>query len=672
MKKVFLLLLTICLSVTTAHAIGQWKCYLAYYDVTEIEKAANTFYVLASNNLYSYNQNDQSIQTFDKTNGLNDTQISHIKWCQAAKRLVIVYSNHNIDLLDNSGNTYNISSYYSKSMTEDKTVNSIDIDGKFAYLSTAFGLLNLNVADANISNTYNLGFNVAYSYVENGYLYAASPKEGLYRASLTSNMLDKSNWSRVGDYQKRANVVDADLMSLVSTLNPGGPKYDNFGSIQYLNNRLYTCNGNWSQSSGIQIFDLENKEWVNYQNEGIKETTGVSYPGAYCLTVDPDDANHIFSGNRNGIYEFLNGKFIKYYDKKDSPIEPFDGKSIEYQLVSGITYDKNGDLWILNSQAPTASLIKMSNGEFTQHNHQELMKLNDDATPNYKNKSNGNLTNMWFDSKGYLWFVNNHGWYPAFYRYNTATDELLTFKDFVNQDGTTFTIGGDGGVRCVAEDLNGNIWAATSAGPLLLEKSQIESSNPVYTQVKIPRNDGTNYADYLLNGTDLSCMAIDGGNRKWFGSNENGVYLISADNMEQISHFTTENSPLLSNTILSIAINPNTGEVFFGTEKGLCSYMSDATKSNENMTKDNVYAYPNPVKPDYTGVITVVGLSYNAEVKITTTNGRLVAEGRSNGGIFTWDGCDQSGKRVASGIYMVNASTEDGKKGTVCKIAIVR
>ena len=99
--------------------------------------------------------------------------------------------------------------------------------------------------------------------------------------------------------------------------------------------------------------------------------------------------------------------------------------------------------------------------------------------------------------------------------------------------------------------------------------------------------------------------------------------------------------------------------------------MSDATDTNESMSKNNVYAYPNPVRPGYTGIITVVGLSFDADVKIVTSNGVLVAQGRSNGGTFTWDGCDTKGRRVASGVYMVETATSSGGKGTVCKIAVV-
>ena len=167
-------------------------------------------------------------------------------------------------------------------------------------------------------------------------------------------------------------------------------------------------------------------------------------------------------------------------------------------------------------------------------------------------------------------------------------------------------------------------------------------------------------------------MAVDQANRKWFGTSNNGVYLISANNMEQIHHFTATNSKLLSNNIESLAINDATGEVFIGTNKGLCSYMSDATATNEEMTQDNVWAYPNPVKPDYTGLITITGLSLDADVKIVSTSGTLVNQGRSNGGTYTWNGCDLKGRRVASGIYMVETATSNGEKGAVCKIAIIR
>ena len=400
----------------------------------------------------------------------------------------------------------------------------------------------------------------------------------------------------------------------------------------------------------------------SFNTETVYEKIGRSFVNAFTVDVDPSDDTHVFVGARAGLFEFRNGEFVKHYNSENSPIEAYNGTSLNHQLVTGVKYDSSGNLWLLNSQAPTQSLIEYkNNGEFVSYNKPVLMKLD--------GKSNGNLCNMMIDSKGYLWFVNNHWVSPAAYRMDLETTRITEYTNFVNQDGTAIV--GMNGISCVTEDKNGNIWIGTNVGPFLLEKSQIEANNPVYTQVKVPRNDGTNYADYLLNKVNITAICVDAGNRKWMGTNGDGVYLISADNITQLQHFTIDNSELLSNTILSIAINEKTGEVYFGTENGLCSFMSDATVINDNMTKDNVWAYPNPVTPDYTGLITIVGLSYNADVKIVSPNGALIAEGRSNGGSFTWDGKDKNGNRVASGVYMVVTATSESKKGTVCKIAII-
>ena len=611
--------------------IGTWRNYLAYSDIQQIRAAGNDYlFVLASNGLYQYNRQDQSIYTYDKTNGLSDTYITNICWCPQAKRLIAVYQNSNIDLIDLKGNVTNISDLYNKLLTGDKTVSSIRMDGIYAYLICGFGIVKINMQRAEIAETY-------------------KPSHPEYPTSLP----DEDN----SDYDKYIDIV--------RTLKPGGPHTNHFGFMLFTYNRLYTCNGDYNYSSPIQI--LNNNEWTIYQYEGISEQTGVSFQGSFCLDVDPSNTEHVFAGSRNGLYEYLNGKFVKYYDNSNSPIEPFDGVNKEYQLVTGTKFDQKGNLWVLNSSAPTTALMKYANGTFTKMNHSELMKLN---RGQLQNRSNGELSKIIIDSKGVMWFVNNNWVLPAIYQYNTDNDEIIDYENIVNQDGTRLNI--QEGIRCVAEDLEHNIWVGSSVGPFMLESSEIEDGGSTFTQVKVPRNDGTNYADYLLTGIDISSIAIDGGNRKWIGTFNNGVYLISADNMTQIHHFTTDNSKLLSNTIMSIAINPTSGEVFFGTDKGLCSYISDATATNSEMTTDNVWAYPNPVEPGYAGPITITGLSLDADVKILTANGAIVNEGHSNGGTYVWDGCDQKGRRVASGIYMVATATSKGEKGTVCKIAIVR
>lgn len=674
-KKISVIIIALLLQVVQLQAaIGDWKAYMAYHDVQEIELAGNLVFVQASNNLYVYNQNDQSIQTFSKIDYLSDCDIEHIAYCQAAHRLLILYSNSNIDLMNTSNyEVTNLADYYNASTTGDKTIYDIYVNGKYAYMSNGFGIVKVNVADGEISDTYNLGFKVNWCEIKDNCIYAYSQTDGQYRASLSVNLLDKNNWSKVGGYAAKQQADKSELKQMVSTLNPGGPKYNYFGFMKFANNQLYTCDGGFavgiSRKGCIQM--LKNEEWNIYPDDNISSKTNVTYENLECLDYDPTDTSHIFVGGRNGLYEYKNGNFENYYNYENSPIERYNNRSKEYELITGVKFDKEGNLWMLNSQAPTQSLIEFTKDkQWISHQLPDLMKLDDAG---FTNKSLGLLGNMLIDSRGLLWFVNNHWIVPSLYCYQFSEDNseerLNAFTSFVNEDGTEVSVGA---VRCAAEDKDGNIWIGTSAGPLLLDPNQITASAPTFTQVKVPRNDGTNYADYLLSGIDVSCIAVDGANRKWFGTKKNGIYLISEDNLSEIHHFTTLNSPLLSNGIESIAINEKTGEVFIGTDKGLCSYMSDSSTPNESMTSDNVWAYPNPVKPDYTGLITIVGLSQNADIKILTSNGRIVNEGKSNGGTYTWNGCDANGKKVASGIYMVATATNDVEKGTVCKIAIIK
>ena len=664
-KKILILLSFLLLQVTSYRAIaaiGDWKAYMAYSEVQEIEQAGNLIFVQASNNLYVYNQNDQSIQTFSKMDYLSDCSIQHIAYNKATKRLLILYNNANMDLMNISNyDVQNLSDYYSASTTGDKTVNDIYMYGKYAYMSNGFGIIKVNVADGEISDTYNLGFNENWCEIKDNHIYAYSKTNGQYRALLTSNLLDKNNWSKVGGYVAKKQEDKSALKQIVGTLQPGGPKHNYFYCMRFINNLLYTCGGLWGhlvdagRPGTIQVLDKDN--WTIY-DDSIAAKTGIKYVDVNSVDVDPLDPNHVFAGAKSGLYEFQNGKFIKHYNSENSLITSFNNQSKNYQLITSVKFDTDGNLWMLNSQSPSnQSLIEYTKeGKWVSHHKPELYNL-------------GSLECLMQDSRGLLWFVNNYHGLPSIYCYQASTDQLNTYSSFVNEDGTTLT---PNFVRYVTEDKNHDMWIGTNIGPLLLYKKDITSDTPIFTQVKVPRNDGTNYADYLLSGVDISCIAIDGGNRKWFGTNGNGIYVISNDCLTQIYHFTTNNSNLLSNNIESIAINEQTGEVFVGTDKGLCSYMSDASSPNSEMTKDNVWAYPNPVKPNYTGRITITGLSFDSDVKIVTANGILVNQGRSNGGIYTWDGKDQNGQKVASGVYMVETATSDGSKGTVCKIAIVK
>ncbi|WP_255396547.1 two-component regulator propeller domain-containing protein [Prevotella sp. khp7] len=607
---------------------------MAYHEVKSICKAGDELFVLASNGLYQYNINDQSITTYDKVNGLSDTHITHIAWSQQAKRLIAVYQNANIDLIETDGDIINISALYNKSMTDNKTVNSISIEGIYAYLHCSFGIVKVNMQKAEITDTY-------------------TPNMPDYPVGLTP-------------YQDQY----AEYITMVSTLNPGGPIYNHFYESKFIKGILYTTGGYFLPSMPdnefpgiIQTFDGNN--WTLFE-ENINEKTGYAYLDICCIDVDPINEKHVFAGGRCGLYEFNDGKLVAYYNKDNSPLKSANDRGTElgndYLLILGIKFDAQGNLWVLNSMAQGVSLLELTPDHQWKDHHQPLL------TDNTENTLPG-LRDMTIDSRGLLWFVNNNWQNAALFCYDMQNDVLLKYDNFTNQDGQKYNITW---AYCVVEDRENNIWIGTDQGPFMIKKSEVGQQNITFQQIKVPRNDGTSYADYLLSGVSISSIAIDGGNRKWFGTNGSGVFLISSDNLNQLQSFTTSNSKLISDNITSVIVNQQSGEVFFLSDKGLCSFYSDAIEPNEEMTKDNVWAYPNPVSPDYTGLITITGLSFDADVKIIASNGALIAEGRSNGGLFTWNGCDKKGKRVASGVYMVITANSDGKKGTVCKIAIIK
>ena len=637
MKKLITFVLLLAWSMVNGQwsmaQIGTWKAYMAYSDIQEIQKAGDELFVMASNDLYQYNLNDQSIYTYDKTNGLSDTDIRHIKWCPEAKRLIVVYQNSNIDLVETDGDIINISDLYTKAITGDKTVNSILIEGVYAYLICGFGIVKVNMERAEISDSY-------------------TPHHPEYPTDLPAE--DNS------DYDK--------YIEIVKTLNPGGPKYNHFFHMLMHHGKLYTVGGGiyqfniYNRPGCIQI--LENNQWTIYQDD-IKPAFANSYEDVTSIAIDPLHEDHVVVTSRSGLYEFMNGTFkYNYTDGNNEYIKSaVPNGDPNYVFTNGAIYDQEGNLFFLNSEAPKAAIIKWSkDGKWSGFMNPEIIDVN--------NRSMRMMKGSMIDSRGLLWFVNAHSNCPALFCYDDDNNSITKYDNFKNQDDTDMSVVW---AECVCEDKDGNIWVGTDKGPVYLTMNELADPSLGVIQYKVPRNDGTDYADYLLSGIEITCMAIDGAGRKWFGTGGDGVYLISNDNNQQIHHFTSSNSKLLSDIIESLTINQQTGEVFFGTDKGLCSYTSDATEPAESMDSDNVYAYPNPVDfNNYSGLITVTGLTFNADVKITNAAGFLIAEGRSNGGLFTWDGKDKKGNRVASGVYNVITATQDGKKGTVCKIAIIR
>ena len=455
-----------------------------------------------------------------------------------------------------------------------------------------------------------------------------------------------------------------------SAIQPNSPVRDYFCNMHYNGNRLLVAGGdqnyNGINRDGTAMY-YENGTWYNFSEEGIAEQIGQTYINTGSIAQDPNDPTHHYVGSvRRGLFEFKDLKFVANYNEQNSPLHgiPTLSNPGEYVRCDALQYDADGNLWMANSETDTVLTVLKTDGTWSKLYYEEL-----DMAPH--------CTRIFFDEKGRLWLNSNRLTWDGIFvlDYNgtiddTSDDTHLKRQTITNQDGITYN---PDFYNCFEQDLDGAIWVGTSIGLFVIDDPEnfVNNDDFVYTQIKIARDDGTDYADYLLNNVNITAIAIDAANRKWIGTASNGIYLFSADGQETLQHFTTENSPLISDNIQSIAINPETGEVMIGTYLGLMSYMSDATPPEQELDKNNVHVYPNPVRPDYNGIIAISGLTLNAEVKITTITGQLVCSGRANGGLFTWDGRNQKGKRVASGVYNIISTNAEGKKAIVNRITVI-
>lgn len=484
------------------------------------------------------------------------------------------------------------------------------------------------------------------------------------------------------------SLADGNFTADGTSVNGGGPLHEQPFYLHFEGDRLFMTpgrsdpNDNDSRPYIVSYYDNDRAEWVEFETP-YGEFSGAGpylrknhdWQNATSVAQDPFDPEHHFvTSGRQGLFEYRNGKLVKQYTEGNpvGVIRSCSGsRSYDYVRTSGAIFDKDGNLFLANSGGGNAvdTLVWCLKRDGTWQ---------DFFFPHIANATC--LENSIIDRKGRLWFTqrrtagNMNGGFLCMDFNGTIDnkkDDVYTYRTtFTNQDGTAFPFQQ---ALAIAEDRNGRIWMGTEVGLVVCDDPDTWS-DPEFciTQVKVPRNDGTNYADYLLAGSAITAIAIDGADRKWIGTTGDGIYLVSADGITLIHHFTKSNSPLVSDNILSIACHPTNGEVFIGTDLGLMSYHSDASESEESLARDNLRVYPNPVRPDYSGPVVLDGLVYDSDVKVVSTSGHVVAAGTSLGGTFTWNGRGPSGERVGSGIYYFMVTSPDGKSATVAKVAVVR
>lgn len=389
------------------------------------------------------------------------------------------------------------------------------------------------------------------------------------------------------------------------------------------------------------IFHYNNDWWsfVNNWDDPIFN----DYVDISCIAIAPNDSKKIYAGSyARGVLAIENKKVTASYDDQNSSL----GKRLgtNYVCVTGMDFDSKGTLWLANSGADKLVSSMTSNGVWEAHN---IGNGGDD------------ISHLMVDGNNNVWVLHRDG-HATIYNGKTS-------KSVSNNTGHG---GLPGSINCFATDRNGTVWVGTNDGVGLFYNTRKIFDNSTYdcSRILVPRNDGSGQADYLLSGQSVYCIAADGANNIWFGTS-NGVFHTSNNGLTEYHHFTTENSPLLSNTIKQIAIDGE-GNVYFVTDKGLVSYKGSATTGGT--TNKDVIAYPNPVRPEYTGVVGIKGLVTDALVKITTASGAFVTHLKAEGGQATWDCTDIKGRKVEPGVYFIFASDTTGKETCVTKILIMR
>ena len=726
MKKLFFLLFPLLIQAQDV-PIGFWKDYQSYTSASYITEAGEKIYCVTNGGLFYINTDDNTLNRMSKVNGLSDIGIKQVAYDEGLEITVITYENCNIDLLKNN-RILNISDIKRKEIIGNKAINNIIIKEGIAYLSCTFGLVLIDLEKEEIKDTYKIGVNGNFEGINNctfnSFNIFVTTEGGVYSADIFSTSLfDFNSWEldtnrtgnywnifAIGDsiwtgdtnsffsnnslflanndtiliyenllanpdtiinnklentnfiYQDPENnlwVADGEngLLKFVSnnfqeSFIPEGPKINDTYSLEYENNTLYMCHGghiNFSSQGkiydGASIKKTDDK-WVNYDYASI---------GIDVLEVAVRNGTEYYASWRDGLSEMKDGELvIKYnYENTNGALETT-GSANNRIKISDLKFDDSGNLWGLNSEVNKPLFVKTKNDEWFSFsmNQDRLGLFFDDLIIDQYNQKWGVL------GRGGLFVYNDNNTIS-----NTSDDQYKILNN-TSGNGNLPSMG----VYSIAEDLDGEIWVGTDKGiGIFYNPSTIFSGgNFDAQQILIQEGD---YGQYLLSEETIKCITIDGANRKWIGTEKSGVFLISADGMEEIQHFTTNNSPLFSDNIYDITINPKNGEVFIGTEKGLISYRSDATIGAT--TQETTHVFPNPVRESYNGPIAINGLITNANIKITDIDGNLVYEDFAKGGQAIWNGKNKNGERSSTGVYLVFSTDINGLEKMVSKILFI-
>ena len=384
-------------------------------------------------------------------------------------------------------------------------------------------------------------------------------------------------------------------------------------------------------------YTLQNNKWVNYSPNTFPALNQYGFNHLVTLAPHPKK-NEVYLGS------FFNGLILynedtgatQHWNKDNSILQRTTGDE-ERTRIAGLAFDDKENLWISNfgAQKPLVVLTK------------------DNEWYNFNVPGSTNLHEITIDRRGNKW-IPVFGPGNGIIVYHEGADISKTSDDKIRSINKSNSVIEGNKVNCAAVDLDGAVWVGTDQGPVIFDCGDPFSNNCRGTTRKVIVE---NIPAPLLRYEDVISIAVDGANRKWFGT-RNGIFVQSPDGATQIAKYDTRTSPLLDNRVDRLSYNPETGEMFIITPGGIQSIKTETLGGGTNF-KSNIYAYPNPVTPDYQGLIAIKGLVRDANVKITDIDGRLVYETKALGGQAVWDGRDYKGVRASTGVYLVFSANEN-------------
>lgn len=425
---------------------------------------------------------------------------------------------------------------------------------------------------------------------------------------------------------------------------PAGPLDNLIADVFVLHKNVHIVSGS-ARAYKYAMYNMRvGNSWYGHINWGLQNSTVVYasdwWQSYFYGTIGYGLVQATQAWKADTLYNKYNSTIQNVYDD-DSP----------YERIVDIAEDAKHTIWCINTEVGKPLIA------YDAKKNWHSFHFTGNKTPYYTRLAIDNANTLWIAGESTLVAYN-----PGDNVASTADDKVayIPLSDAEGNIANRST--------SIAIDLNGHIWVGTAQGIARhTAPYSVFDGNTSLARIKI-EIDGE--VGYLLSSEYITCITIDGANRKWVGTQNSGVFLLSADGTKQLAHYTIQNSPLPSNAINAIAIEHTEGEVLFATDRGLISFYSDATIGAERM--NSIKIFPNPVRPDYAGNIYIQGTTAQAIVKITTMAHELVFQTIAQGGTAVWDGTNLSGTLVATGVYMVYISSPDGTHTAVSKLAVVR